>query len=304
MTKLHLTGDAVLGGLTFDELDQMTRKGELRRVRRGAYAGVPDEPPDAAAQHRTLIEATLRQTPVPAVVSHISAAVLHGLPCFPDQLSRVHLTRDRPGGGTVRRYVHLHAASLPRIDVCEIEGWSVTSLARTVVDLCRTLSMQRAVAIGDAALALGLPDTELAAVAAQCFGWPGMAAARRAIEFLDLRSESVGESVSRVVLHEAGVAPPQPQFVVSDQHGAFVGRSDFGWSEFRTLGEFDGLWKYGRLLKPGQTPGDAMVEEKRREDALRDLGWEVVRWIWADLRHPDRLVERLERAFARGRRAA
>ena len=62
--------------------------------------------------------------------------------------------------------------------------------------------------------------------------------------------------------------------------------------------------KYGRLLKPGQTIADVVFEEKRREDALRDLGWQVVRWLWEDLRDPQSLLERLERAFARGRRAA
>jgi hypothetical protein len=39
--------------------------------------------------------------------------------------------------------------------------------------------------------------------------------------------------------------------------------------------------------------------EKRREDALRDLGWQVVRWTWADLLQPWVLADRLQRAFAR-----
>lgn len=302
MTKLHLTGDSVVGGLTFDELDRMTRRGELYRVRRGAYEAAPAEP-DPAERHRVLIEATLRQTPVQAVVSHESAAVIHGLPCFSDALSRVHLTRDRRGGGRVRRYVHMHSAPVPSSDVQVIDGWAVTSPARTVLDLGRTLPLQRAVAIGDAALAQGLLPDELAEVAARCLGWPGMAAARRAIELLDRRSESVGESASRVVIWEAGLSAPVPQLVVCDNGGKFVARCDFGWPQVRTLAEFDGLVKYGRLLKPGQSVGDILVEEKRREDALRDLGWQVVRWLWEDLRHPERLVERLERAFERGRGA-
>ena len=60
----------------------------------------------------------------------------------------------------------------------------------------------------------------------------------------------------------------------------------------------------GRLLRPGQTAADAVFEEKRREDALRDLGWQIVRWIWQDLYHPEDLRRRLERAFERGLRAA
>lgn len=67
------------------------------------------------------------------------------------------------------------------------------------------------------------------------------------------------------------------------------------------IGEFDGKVKYGRLLKPGETPGDTVFREKRREDALRELGYIVVRWIWDDLLHPARLVARVTRALELGR---
>ena len=42
-----------------------------------------------------------------------------------------------------------------------------------------------------------------------------------------------------------------------------------------------------------------MVAEKRREDLLRDLGWRVVRWMWADLYQSGVIRDRLLRAFAR-----
>ena len=86
--------------------------------------------------------------------------------------------------------------------------------------------------------------------------------------------------------------------------GVLIGWSDFRWEEFRTLGEFDGKQKYGTLLKPGQTIADAVFEEKRREDALRHLGWQIVRWLWEDRYHPEELRRRLERGFERGLRAA
>ena len=123
------------------------------------------------------------------------------------------------------------------------------------------------------------------------------------VPFLDERSESAGESWSRWVFHQNGLPAPEPQFEVCDSIGRLVGRADFGWREQRTLGEFDGTIKYGRLLKPGQRLQDVLVAEKRREDALRDAGWQVVRWIWSELYRPSELLERLDRAFARGRRA-
>jgi hypothetical protein len=281
----------------------MARSGEVRRIRRGAYDCAPAHPLDRRDLHRRLIAATIRQTSVTAVISHMSAAVLHQLPIWNNELGKIHLTRDQSGGGKVRRYVHLHVAPLADIDVCEIDGMRVTTLARTVLDLLRTLNRERSVPIGDASLQLGLTLEELAEVAGRCIGWRGMRQARRAMSFLDPRSESAGESYSRVILDRIGIPAPIPQYEVWG-HGVLVGRADFCWEEFRTLGEFDGKQKYGRLLKPGQTAADAVFEEKRREDALRDLGWQIVRWIWEDLYHPEELRRRLERAFERGLRAA
>jgi hypothetical protein len=71
------------------------------------------------------------------------------------------------------------------------------------------------------------------------------------------------------------------------------------------VGEFDGRIKYGRLLRPGQDAGDAVFAEKRREDAIRDEDWGVVRWVWSDLERPDRFAGRVrlarERAASRAR---
>ena len=66
------------------------------------------------------------------------------------------------------------------------------------------------------------------------------------------------------------------------------------------LGEFDGRIKYGRLLRPGEEPGDAVFAEKRREDAIRDELWGVVRWAWSDLHVPHRFAARVRRALERG----
>src|SRR5215213_1325903 len=303
MEQIKLTAELLADGWSPAELDQLARSGELQRIRRGAYECGPARSLERRDQHRLLIQATLRQTSVDSAISHMSAAVLHQLPIWNDQLGRVHITRNQSGGGKVRRYVHLHVAPLSEIDVCEVEGQRVTTLGRTVLDLLRTSTMERSVPICDVALRRGLSLEEFTEVAGRCIGWRAMLQARRAMSFLDARSESAGESYSRVVLDRVGIRRPTLQHEVWHR-GVLVGRADFGWEEFRTLGEFDGKEKYGRLLKPGQTAADVVFAEKRREDALRDLGWQVVRWIWEDLYHPEELCRRLERAFERGLRAA
>jgi hypothetical protein len=85
---------------------------------------------------------------------------------------------------------------------------------------------------------------------------------------------------------------------IFDDDGQFIGRVDFLWKEQRTIGEFDGKIKYGRLLRPGQSLEEVLFAEKVREDALRDLGWQIVRWLWADLYRRGVIGDRVLRAFA------
>jgi hypothetical protein len=42
-----------------------------------------------------------------------------------------------------------------------------------------------------------------------------------------------------------------------------------------------------------------VIREKLREDAIRDAGWIVVRWIWDELNRPAVIVARIRRALER-----
>ena len=99
------------------------------------------------------------------------------------------------------------------------------------------------------------------------------------------------------MIHAAGLPAPDLQWDVRDSSGNLIGRCDFAWRGGQLLGEFDGQIKYGRLLRPGEQAGDAVFREKRREDALRDTGARLIRWVWADLDHPHRLVGPLWQAL-------
>ena len=294
-----LSRDLRRRGLEPGDLRALRRSGQLKHVRRGAYA--TRAATDAADAHRLLVVATLPLLADDAVVSHTSAALLHGLPWWVDTLVRVHVTRSRPSGGRRDSVVHVHPARLEPHDRVQVEGMTLTSLSRTTADCMRALPYRRAVALGDAALRLGLTHEELDDQLQRAAGRTGASNARRAAAFIDGRSESVDESYSRVLLHELRLVPTDLQVHVHDESGHLVGRCDFGWSPFRTLGEFDGRVKYGRLLGEDEEAGDVVFDEKVREDELRSLGNEVVRWISADLRSPERLRGRILRAFARNR---
>ncbi|RBY94289.1 hypothetical protein DQ244_02845 [Blastococcus sp. TBT05-19] len=295
---LLLRREALAQGWSDDELARALRTGELSRVRRGAYA---HEVP-AGERHALLVHATMAQVRRAAVVSHQSAAVLLGLPLWNVPLDRVHVTRT-PGAGTHRSSVLCcHVARLRDDEVVEVSGVRVTNAARTLLDLARSLPHELAVVALDAALHRGMLGAEqLRDRLFDVVGSPGSRAAARAVAFADGRSESVGESRSRVALARWKLPVPELQFEVRSPAGLLVARTDFAWPEDRLVGEFDGRVKYGRLRRPGETAGDAVHREKLREDAVRAEGWGVVRWGWSDLEAPHRLAARLRRARERAR---
>jgi hypothetical protein len=280
---LHRRHQLLALGFTDGELRRLRRTGRMSAVRPGAY--LPGAPPDSElVRHALAATAVWPALAGDAVFSHVTAAVLYGLPVWRVGLDRVHVTRARSNGGRARRAVHVHAAPLHPGEIGTAAGLPVTCPARTVVDLARTVPFERALAVADAALHTKLvtPD-QLAAAVLRAAGWPGVPAARRVVEFADGRSESVGESRSRVAIQRAGLPTPVPQWEVTDHRGRSLGRVDFGWAQLRTVGEFDGMVKYGRLLKPGQSVADVVLAEKHREDAIRATGLAMVRWTWDDL---------------------
>jgi hypothetical protein len=197
----------------------------------------------------------------------------------------------------------VHAVTPDSVATQLIAGQTVTSVARTVVDLAASVGFEQAVIVADAALHRKLTSKpELADELLVGRGRHGMQRAVKVIEFSDARSESAGESRSRVGMCRARLVAPDLQFGFFHPDGSEFARTDFAWAVARLLGEFDGLAKYGRLLQRGQTPEDAFIAERRRQDALHDLGYEMVRWTWAELSRPDLLYPRIRKAFDRSSR--
>ncbi len=305
MRGVVLRSELLRAGITADEVRQRRRRRELANIRRGAYVD-PVDPRTAqeVGRHRLAVAAAVRQLGPGAVVSHVSAAVLFGLPVWDLPLARVHVTRDRASGGRVGRDVHVHAAALAPDEITLVDGIPVTTPARAVLDIARSAGFEPAVVVADAALAVPAADVpplttpaELGVALERGTRRPGAAAARRVFAFADGRSGSVGESRSRVAIDAAGLPPPELQWAVHTATGLFIGRVDFAWPLYRTVAEFDGKVKYGRLLRPGQDPGEVVYEEKRREDALRGEDLKVVRWGWVDIAPFDGTAARLWRTF-------
>lgn len=298
-----LTRQARALGVSETQLARLRADRALVPVRRGALADATVwEGLGARERHRALVVATvLLGEDDTAVLSHWAAAALHGLPLLGAWPAKVHVTTPQGGSTRASGLVVRHPAPLPETDVAVVDGYRVTTVARTVVDLTRRLDFAGGVVVADAALQrrLSTPGKLDATLAAQAL-WPGIRQARRTIAFADGSSESPGESWSRVVVNGLGLPAPALQVVLQDRTGP-IGRVDFLWRDQRTVGEFDGKVKYGGL-DAARDPREVLWAEKKREDRLRGLGLEVARWWWSHLERPEELDGVLRAAFARGAR--
>lgn len=259
------------------------------RVRRGVVLPRSTwEPLTPEQRHAAFVHATaLRMRGEAPVFSHSSAAAVWGLPrvtAWPQLVEVTRSGRRARSSGLIRR----HALDVPETAV--VAGLTVTTLARTLVDLARTEELQDAVAAADHALHhKQCSSAELLGEVSRLEpGVPGRARAQLAIDLADSRSMSVGESLSRVQMFRLNLPRPRLQVRVEDADG-LVGYCDFGW--VGVMGEFDGRRKYG--LVEGSDPREAervLWREKRREDRIRARGHRMARWVWADAMHPHQMA--------------
>ena len=283
------TADARAVGVTPHQLVQMVRCGELDHPARGLYAVASPEPLDVTAAHRRLAMGVCRLYP-DAVLSHHSAVVAHGLPTFDLPLERVLAARPVSVERLAQRWVFrptpdwLHGVPTP---------------LGTATDVPQTLvlhALEHGAVAGLVALDRALHDgavemSQVEAMGALVAGWPRSHRVLTMLAYADGRSESVGESRLRVHLGMAGL-DVEPQVVIRDEVGDVVARVDLAVRGTRVLIEFDGLVKYR------EGGSEALIAEKRREDELRRLGYVVVRFTWADLYRPERIVARVRAAVA------
>lgn len=265
-------------GGTRTQLEAALRDGSLVRLRRGVVAELDEA--SRTAVHRMKIEAAAPFLGPDTYFAHESAAVLHELPLLSGRLDEVVAVRTGGGHGTISRTLHTRRTQVSSGDTTLVDGFPVTSLLRTACDLTRRLPFPEAVMVADAALRYGLNRNDML----RCIvGGRGCRMAASALDFADARSESPGESLSRVRMHRAGIPAPTPQVELFDDFGHLVARVDFWWEAEGVVGEFDGLVKYGELLRPGQTAEDVVEAEKAREQTLVAAGCTVIRWGWRDL---------------------
>jgi hypothetical protein len=282
-------------GYTSTSLSRLVVSGDLFRVRSGCFveAGLLV---DASAQtrHALTARAVSRGYRPPHAISHVSALAVHGLPLLNIRADAVHLTLTGPGCPRTLAGLRVHP-ELPESVARERDGSRVVHPAMAVIQSAALAGITAGVAAADAALLAGQVtrnDLELALRVARL--GPGRADARAAVDLADGLAESPGESWARVLFVSLGLPVVEPQVEIRDTRRNFVGRVDFLFRQHRTVVEFDGLVKYG-----GAGGRQALIDEKRREDSLRSLGYQVVRLTWRDLYDPTLVRRLVQEAFSR-----
>jgi len=282
-------------GYSSVDLSRLVARGDLLRVRKGSFVDgrLMNE---AGPEQRHVLKARAVSGGYAArhAISHVSALAVHGLPLLNFTPDDVHLTLTGPGYPRTRPGLRVHP-ELPDLVSRQRGGCPVVHPAVAIVQSAALAGIATGVAAADAGLAGGqvtMEDLRRALRVARL--GPGKADALAAIGLADGLAESPGESWTRVVFTSLGLPSVELQVKILDERAVFVGRVDFLFRAQRTIVEFDGLVKYG-----GVDGRQALVDEKRREDRLRSLGYQVVRLTWRDLFDPTLVKHLVTAAFAR-----
>ena len=289
------------------ELRQLRIRGDAVRVATGVYVSTSAwSLLDVDERYRLRVLAASQISDPLAQFSHDSAAAMWRLPSIGPWPHITHeLTAPSPGG-TSRVGIRRHGLGLdPHPET--VDGVTVTSLARTLVDMSCSTSFVRAVAMVDAGLGeAGDPAAptkqDLHGLMDELAPYRGLGRAVRVVEFASAASGSPGESFARVQFRALGYPDPELQVEFFDERGS-IGFADFFWRELGLIGEFDGRSKYGRLRKfqSEMTLEQILLSEKEREDRMRRVSRSFVRLDWArvsnrralaDFLRPHGLIER------------
>ena len=219
-----------------------------------------------------------------SVVSHLSAALVHGLPHPLGPLGPVSLTLPTSLRTAARDdWRRVLDGDLPSAHVTEVSGIRVTTADRTVIDCFRQLRLRDALAVADGALRSGLTDHDaLRDMRVFQSRWPGITKADAGVPMADSRRESWLESASVATACQLGFSIPRSQVWIHHLDGRLIGRVDFLWGEAGVVGEADGRGKYlgtySRSDWDAEEAAEHMLAERDRERELEAVGLAVARW--------------------------
>ncbi|TMC03091.1 MAG: DUF559 domain-containing protein [Chloroflexi bacterium] len=227
--------------------------------------------------------------PPGAAVSGASAACLHGADVVgaeaPVEVTSPRERRLPNRPGVLARYSDLRAD-----DIVVCAGIPTTSPVRTAFDVARRCDEVQAIVAVDAVLhACSVRPAAITAYANDGrTSWHGVHRVPAVLAQAASGAESPMETRLRLVLTRSGLPMPILQHRVRDERRTVVARLDLAYVESRLGIEYDG----GDHWTP-----TAVRRDLRRQNALRALGWSLLRFTADDVLHnPTRLLAQVEAA--------
>jgi hypothetical protein len=267
LTEVFMAAVATESGISRWALARLVKEGAVRRVLRDVYAraDVPDSL-DVRARAAALV------LPPHAIVVDRSAAWLWGVDALrpaevadPPRLEvfvlRGHkrVTRSELRGGERDLLPH---------DVVTVGCVRVTTPLRTALDLaCRPGRYEALAAMDGLARSHGVTARLLTEELPRFRRRRGVVQARALVPLVDGRSESAGESFTRLAIHDSGLPPPTLQHWVVEG-GRAVFRLDLAYPGLRICVEYDGVAHHS-------APEDRRADQRRRT-WLESRGWVVI----------------------------
>ena len=225
------------------------------------------------------------------VLAGLSASAMLGAKWIDNDLPAelIHTNRRPPPLITV------HTDELLSGETQTIRGLPMTTPARTAFDLGRRLSMEDGVQRIDALMnATDVKVDDIETVAGTHPGVRGLRQLRQTLDLVDGGAESPYESLTRLLLVQAGFPRPQTQIRVLDGYGLLVAIIDMGWPQYLVGVDFEGAHHW--------TNPKSRTWDVERYHLLTELGWTDIRLTSGILHNtPQRFLDRVGAALiARG----
>ena len=249
------------------------------RLSRGQYAW-------AHLRNDVLLKLRAIQKRMPAgfAFSGATAGWLHGLDFAP--LDPIEVTIGRDSSIRSRAGVKVRRAELAESEIIVRRGFPTTSALRTVCDLGSRRDVVESVIAIDMALRARLIDiSKLTAFVDANAGHKGVRRLRRAIGLADAGAESPMETRLRLELEAARLPRPITQVELPDPSGRFLARVDLYYPDCRLVIEYD-----------GENHKERIATDLKRQNALVNSGYHVLRFTAADLRIPGGAAAQVRRA--------
>lgn len=242
----------------------------------------------------SIAQAYALRMPSGQVFSHVTAAWLHGIP-LPYRLQtdlRLHVSVTAGTRAPQVNGVIGHELAEGRMDVEMLDALPVTSPVQTWVDLSTVLNVGQLVEVADFLCGGKVPrytPSDLVAVAASVSGRRGCRALRQAAALARARVDSPKETQTRLLLVNAGLPEPVPNFEVVVA-APFTLHPDLAWPEFKVGLDYEG---------DGHRERKQFRRDIARRELFEDADWRVIRVTDEDLQDAGRdLIRRVRATLA------